>query len=131
MAAADEGELREWFSATWQFAKQILPLLLVGVAGIMLAMDWRLGGLTLLTLPAAAAVSYRVSSRTRPLWAQVQQQIGIETSVLQESIAGIRVVKAFAQEAQQFVESCMRIRPKWAAGLPLNCESKVGASYGG
>ena len=36
-----------------------------------------------------------------------------------------------AQEAQQFVESCMRIRPKWAAGLPLNCESKVGASYGG
>lgn len=36
-----------------------------------------------------------------------------------------------AQEAQQFVEDCMRIRPKWAAGLPLNCESKIGPSYGG
>ena len=36
-----------------------------------------------------------------------------------------------ANEARAFVESCMRIRPKWAAALPLNCESKMGASYGG
>jgi DNA polymerase len=36
-----------------------------------------------------------------------------------------------ADEARSFVEACMRIRPKWAAGLPLNCESKMGASYGG
>ena len=33
-----EGELEEWFGATWSFAKQILPLLLVGVlvAGLLL-----------------------------------------------------------------------------------------------
>jgi DNA polymerase I-like protein with 3'-5' exonuclease and polymerase domains len=36
-----------------------------------------------------------------------------------------------AEEAQRFVEACMRIRPKWATALPLNCESKKGASYGG
>jgi DNA polymerase len=36
-----------------------------------------------------------------------------------------------AEEARRFVESCMRIRPKWATALPLNCESKMGASYGG
>lgn len=36
-----------------------------------------------------------------------------------------------AEEALQFVEACMRIRPKWATALPLNCESKKGASYGG
>ena len=36
-----------------------------------------------------------------------------------------------AEEGREFVEQCMRIRPKWASGLPLNCESKVGASYGG
>ena len=35
-----------------------------------------------------------------------------------------------ADEGRTFVEQCMRIRPKWAAGLPLNCESKMGASYG-
>jgi DNA polymerase I-like protein with 3'-5' exonuclease and polymerase domains len=36
-----------------------------------------------------------------------------------------------AADARVFVEQCMRIRPKWAALLPLNCESKMGASYGG
>lgn len=36
-----------------------------------------------------------------------------------------------AEEARTFVEQCMRIRPKWSALLPLNCESKMGASYGG
>lgn len=36
-----------------------------------------------------------------------------------------------AEEGRKFVEACMRIQPKWAAGLPLNCESKMGASYGG
>lgn len=36
-----------------------------------------------------------------------------------------------ADGARKFVEDCMRIRPKWATGLPLNCESKMGASYGG
>jgi DNA polymerase I-like protein with 3'-5' exonuclease and polymerase domains len=36
-----------------------------------------------------------------------------------------------AAEARAFVEACMRMRPKWAPTLPLNCESKIGASYGG
>ena len=39
--------------------------------------------------------------------------------------------EAEAKEARAYVEQCMRIRPKWAAELPLNCESKMGASYGG
>jgi ATP-binding cassette subfamily B protein len=77
-------------------------VLVFAIAGIMLALDWRLGVLTLLTIPATMLVSYVVSRRTRPLWLQVQQQIGVETSVLQESIAGIRVVKAFSQEQQQY-----------------------------
>ncbi len=36
--ASDEGELREWFEASWGFGKQILPLLLAGVlvAGLLL-----------------------------------------------------------------------------------------------
>jgi DNA polymerase len=36
-----------------------------------------------------------------------------------------------ADKARDYVEACMRIRPKWAPALPLNCESKMGASYGG
>ncbi len=35
----DEGEVAEWFSSTWEFAKQIMPLLFFGVvvAGLLLA----------------------------------------------------------------------------------------------
>ena len=36
-----------------------------------------------------------------------------------------------ADEAQAYVEQCMRTRPKWAPELPLNCEIKKGLSYGG
>ena len=33
-------------------------------------------------------------------------------------------------EAQAFVETCMRWTPDWAAGLPVDCESGVAKSYG-
>ena len=38
VTSTSEGELGEWFSASWGFAKQILPLLLIGilVAGLLL-----------------------------------------------------------------------------------------------
>jgi DNA polymerase len=35
-----------------------------------------------------------------------------------------------ADQAQEFVEMCMRMRPKWALGLPLNCEAGYGPTYG-
>lgn len=33
-------------------------------------------------------------------------------------------------EARRYIEECMRWVPKWATGLPVNCESGVGRSYG-
>lgn len=33
-------------------------------------------------------------------------------------------------EAKRYVEECMRSAPDWAVGLPLNCESGYGRSYG-
>jgi DNA polymerase len=38
--------------------------------------------------------------------------------------------KEEAAEAQAYLEECMSWNPKWADGLPLSCESGVGASYG-
>jgi DNA polymerase I-like protein with 3'-5' exonuclease and polymerase domains len=35
-----------------------------------------------------------------------------------------------AEEAQAYIEQCMRWTPEWAAGLPVNCESGIGRSYG-
>ena len=38
--------------------------------------------------------------------------------------------KEEADEAQAYLEECMSWNPKWAEGLPLACESGIGASYG-
>jgi DNA polymerase len=35
-----------------------------------------------------------------------------------------------AKEAQAYIEECMRWTPEWAEGLPVNCESGYGKSYG-
>jgi DNA polymerase len=34
------------------------------------------------------------------------------------------------ETAVEYVELCMRLRPKWALELPLNCEAGYGRSYG-
>jgi len=39
-------------------------------------------------------------------------------------------LEAEADEARAYVEECMRWTPAWADGLPLNCESGVGKTYG-
>ena len=33
-------------------------------------------------------------------------------------------------EAQEYIEECMRQPPEWAEGLPIDCESGTGKSYG-
>jgi len=38
--------------------------------------------------------------------------------------------KEEAPVAKEYVETCMRTSPTWAVGLPLNCESGMGKSYG-
>ena len=40
------------------------------------------------------------------------------------------VPKDEAERGKEYVELCMRIRPKWAPELPLNCEAGYGQTYG-
>ena len=40
------------------------------------------------------------------------------------------VPESEAEEAQQYVERCMRYVPRWAKGLPLECESGMAKAYG-
>jgi DNA polymerase len=40
------------------------------------------------------------------------------------------VPEAEVEEAQRYIEGCMRWLPDWAAGLPIDCESGVAKSYG-
>ena len=40
------------------------------------------------------------------------------------------VPKDEVNEAQQFIETCMRAVPSWCVGMPLDCESGAGKTYG-
>lgn len=51
------------------------------------------------------------------------------THTVHDAIACI-VPEDQAEEAQAYVEECMRWVPEWAEGLPVNCESGYGRSYG-
>ena len=71
------------------------------IAAIMVFLNWQLAILILLTTPAITIISITTTQKLRPIALAVQQQIGAYTAVLQESLAGIRVVQAFAAEARQ------------------------------
>ena len=68
----------------------------IGVAGsLMVATNWRLGLVAMAFVPIVLWRALVMSRKLRPTWMRVQEETGNLTTVLQESLAGIRVVKAF------------------------------------
>ncbi len=82
--------------ATLRIAEGVLLLLITSI--VLLVMDFRLGLLTLLTMPALVYQAVRFGSRFRPLSLQVQKQLAALTTAVEQNLRGSRVVKAFAQE---------------------------------
>jgi ATP-binding cassette subfamily B multidrug efflux pump len=74
---------------------------LIATAFILITIDWRLALVALAPMPFLVLWSLRFGVTVRPLFAAVQQQFGVMTSVLQENIAGARVVRSFAQEDRE------------------------------
>ncbi len=65
---------------------------------ILLTLDWQLTLAVLAPMPLMAIAIVRFRLKIDPAWAAVREQMGRLTTVLQENIAGVRVVKAFARE---------------------------------
>ncbi|MBK9712929.1 MAG: ABC transporter ATP-binding protein [Kouleothrix sp.] len=72
--------------------------LLVGSLVALFSANWQLALVTLLTIPAMLAVIVRFMRVVRPLFSQVQAKVGALNTALQENLAGVRVVQAFARE---------------------------------
>lgn len=77
-------------------------LLLAGVVAAMLLMDWRLALLALIPLPILLVAVIRFGMTVQPQSRHVQDQLGVLSTTMQESLTGIRVVKAFAREPYEF-----------------------------
>ncbi len=73
-------------------------LMLVGVAVVMLRLDWKLALLSLSTIPFLAYVTTWFGITIRPIFLASQTQFGQAMNTLQENLAGMRVVRAFARE---------------------------------
>lgn len=73
-------------------------LLLVVALYTMFSINAMLTLFILPIMPCIFATFYSFGKKIRPLFTQIREQYGSLTSVLHEAIAGIRVVRAFAQE---------------------------------
>jgi len=73
-------------------------LTLIGTMGILLWLDVELALLTFLIFPVMALASFAFRIASADAYAKTRTAIGSITAYLQESLSGIRVVRAFSQE---------------------------------
>ncbi|MDO4640878.1 MAG: lipid A export permease/ATP-binding protein MsbA [Neisseria sp.] len=74
---------------------------LVGLLCLLLYLDWRLTLITFIALPIVALCVRLVSKRLRRLSNQNQQQMGVMTQVLSESVSGTRVIKVYGGQKHE------------------------------
>jgi ATP-binding cassette subfamily B protein len=73
-------------------------LSLVGVAVMMFVINVRLAIVSLITLPMMALISRWISKRTRKGFRDQQERLGDLNGIIEESVTGQRVIKAYVRE---------------------------------
>ena len=79
-------------------------LLIVATLVILFSTNSKLALATLWIVPVALMLVAVFGKISRPLFTRVQQKIAILNTILQENLAGIRVVKAFSRESSEQVK---------------------------
>jgi ATP-binding cassette, subfamily B, bacterial MsbA len=105
-------------------------LTLIGALGLAFYASWRLTLLALLVLPAAALLLGQIGRSMRRRSTRTQERMGDLTAILQETIAGARVVRAFGTERfevekferanQAFTQAFVRMRRIALAARPFS-----------
>ncbi|MBT3272257.1 MAG: ABC transporter ATP-binding protein [Spirochaetales bacterium] len=83
-----------------EFTTNILTL--GGIMITMFLLNWQLAIGTVTVIPIMVWVTVLVTKRSRKAFRSVQRNLGSMNAVMEENISGIRVVKAFAQEAATY-----------------------------
>lgn len=76
-------------------------ILLTGTMVILLATNWKLTLVVIPILPLAVGLFVLFGSVAQPLFIEVQKRLSGANTILQENLAGIKVVRAFAREPQE------------------------------
>ncbi|MBI5892129.1 MAG: lipid A export permease/ATP-binding protein MsbA [Deltaproteobacteria bacterium] len=76
-------------------------LTIIVLAAVVIKQDWKLAAIAFIAFPLAVYPMIRFSKKLRKVSTQGQVTMGTITSLLQEAISGIRIVKAFCMEAYE------------------------------
>ena len=79
----------------------LMILTFIAVLGILLLTHWQLALLSLATMPVLFVIAVLFARQLRPMFSLVQQETAQLSTVLQEDLSGMRVVRAFAQEDRE------------------------------
>ena len=76
-------------------------LTIVAATAVMLAVNWKLALVAGAITPLLIVLAYRYSTVSHPVLRDVQQKMADMTTVAEENIVGVHVVKSFAQERNE------------------------------
>jgi ATP-binding cassette subfamily B protein len=105
---AETGQLMSRLTVDIEAVRNFIPMGLIrglvalvtfgAITIILFRLDVFLALVTLISLPMLIFLGIQIASRLRPLWMKVQNETGSLGTIMQESLSGMRVVKAFARE---------------------------------
>jgi ATP-binding cassette, subfamily B, bacterial len=81
---------------------------LLGIAVILVLMDWQLALATLTVAPALALAATRFRRQSSAAWRRVRETATVVTVQLQEALSGVRAIQAFRRErttAERFADA--------------------------
>ena len=73
-------------------------ILMIAIAALLFSLDWKLALISLSVLPFISHRTIVINRQLRQLWMKIHQGLGVLETILQENLAGLRVVRAFARE---------------------------------
>lgn len=76
-------------------------IIVFGVIYLLFSLNWQLALMTLAFMPVIFWQTTFISKKLQPVWTKVQQTIGVLGVTLQESLFGMKVVKAFALQRKE------------------------------
>ena len=87
-------------------------LMFFGALIFMMTMSWQVTLMILVFTPVIALMAWHFNKKIRPIFRDIREQNAVLNTRTQENLAGMHVVKAFAQEAyeeKRFVEETQRL----------------------
>ena len=127
-STTDVARLQDFFYAC-VFLSVDIGISLIASHWLIFAVNPVLGWIALGTVIPTVTLIGLYASKLQPQWRKVHDLHGEMTTVIQENIAGVRVVKAFAKEANEiekfrgkrnaFIDTLNRTINYWAARVPF------------